>query len=265
MSSTTATRPPAPAAPVPAPPALRRLTQAELRLFLRERAGLIWGVGFPVILLIIFGAIPGFRSPVSPNLPGVSILDAYVPILIAFVLAMLALNVVPPVLAGYREKGILRRLATTPVGPGRVLAAQLIINISMTIVTLVVLLALARIAYHVPLPRQAGGFIVALALAIAALFGLGMVIAAVATTGRVANATGAILFFPLMFFSGLWLPIASMPAVLQHISHATPLGAAVQALTDAWQGHFPHPLQLITLAIYALVAPAVAARLFRWE
>jgi ABC-2 type transport system permease protein len=263
MSSATATRPPA--APAPAPPALRRLTQAELRLFLRERVGIIWGVGFPVVLLVIFGAIPGFRSPVSPDLPGVSILDAYVPILFAFVLAMLALNVVPPVLAGYREKGILRRLATTPVGPGRVLAAQLIINISMSIVTLAVLLALAKIAYHVPLPRQAGGFILALALAIAALFGLGMVIAAVATTGRMANAAGAILFFPLMFFSGLWLPIASMPAVLQHISHATPLGAAVQALTDAWQGTFPHPLQLITLAAYAIVLPALAARLFRWE
>jgi ABC-2 type transport system permease protein len=264
MSTATATRPPAPER-APAPPALRRLTRAELRLFLRERVGIIWGVGFPVVLLVIFGAIPGFRSPVSKALPGVSVLDAYVPILFAFVLAMLALNVVPPVLAGYREKGILRRLATTPVGPARVLAAQLIINISMTIVTLVILLALARVAYHVPLPRQAGGFILALALAIAALFGLGMVIAAVATTGRMANATGAILFFPLMFFSGLWLPIAAMPAVLQHISHATPLGAAVQALTDAWQGHFPHPVQLITLAIYALVAPALAARLFRWE
>jgi ABC-2 type transport system permease protein len=262
MSSVTATRPPAHA---PARAALRRLTQAELHLFLRERVGIIWGVGFPVVLLIIFGAIPGFRDPVSPDLPHVSILDAYVPILFAFVLAMLALNVVPPVLAGYREKGILRRLATTPVGPTRVLAAQLIINISMAIVTLVLLLALARIAYHVPLPRQAGGFILALALAIAALFGLGMIIASVATTGRMANAAGGILFFPLMFFSGLWLPIASMPAVLQHISHATPLGAAVQALTDAWQGTFPHPVQLITLAAYAIVLPAIAARLFRWE
>ena len=265
MSSATVTRPPAPAGPARAAPALLRLTQVELRLFLRERAAIFWGVGFPVVLLIIFGAIPGFRSPVSKALPGVSILDAYVPILFAFVLAMLALNVVPPVLAGYREKGILRRLATTPVGPGRILAAQLIVNISMAIVTLVVLLALAKIAYHVPLPRQAAGFVLALALAIVALFGLGMVIAAVATTGRMANAAGAILFFPLMFFSGLWLPIASMPAVLQHVSHVTPLGAAVQALTDAWAGHFPHPVQLITLAVYAIVLPALAARSFRWE
>ena len=265
MSSATVTRPPAPADPARAAPALLRLTQVELRLFLRERAAIFWGIGFPVVLLVIFGAIPGFRSPVSKALPGVSILDAYVPILFAFVLAMLALNVVPPVLAGYREKGILRRLATTPVGPGRILAAQLIVNISMAIVTLVVLLVLAKVAYHVPLPRQAAGFVLALALAIVALFGLGMVIAAVATTGRMANAAGAILFFPLMFFSGLWLPIASMPAVLQHVSHVTPLGAAVQALTDAWAGHLPHPVQLITLAVYAIVLPALAARSFRWE
>jgi ABC-2 type transport system permease protein len=262
MSSATITRPPAARPPSSA---LRQLTRSELRLFLRERVGLIWGVGFPVVLLIIFGAIPGFRSPVSPDLPGVSILDAYVPILFAFVLAMLALNVVPPVLAGYREKGILRRLATTPVGPGRVLAAQLIINIAMCLVTLAVLLAVARLAYHVPLPRQAGGFVLALALFIVALFGLGMLIAAVATTGRMANAAGAILFFPLMFFSGLWLPIASMPRVLQHISHATPMGAGVQALTDAWHGTFPHPIQLLTLAAYAIALPLLAARLFRWE
>ena len=49
----------------------------------------------------------------------------------------------------------------------------------------------------------------------------------------------------MMFFAGLWLPITQMPAVLRHISHATPLGAAVQALQDSAQGHWPHPLQLL--------------------
>ena len=44
-----------------------------------------------------------------------------------------------------------------------------------------------------------------------------------------------------------------------------PLGAGAQALTDAWQGHWPHPLQLLALAVYALVFSLGAARLFRWE
>jgi ABC-2 type transport system permease protein len=245
--------------------ALRRLTVTELKLFLRERAGVIWAVGFPLLLLVIFGAIPGFRTPVSKGIHGLSILDAYVPILVAFVLAMLALNALPAVLAGYREKGILRRLATTPVGPGRVLAAQLTVNVAVVLVMLVLLLGVARLAYGVALPRQAAGFALAVALTIAALFGIGMFVAALVPTARAANAAGAILFFPMMFFAGLWLPIAAMPSVLQHVSRAMPLGAAAQSLTDAWQGHWPQPLQLFALAAYALVFIVGAARLFRWE
>jgi ABC-2 type transport system permease protein len=245
--------------------ALGRLTLTELTLFGRDRAGPIWAVGFPVVLLVIFGAIPAFRKPVSSSLPGVSVLDSYVPILLAFVLAMIALNVLPPVLAGYREKGILRRLRTTPVGPARVLTAQLIVDTGTALVTMIVLLVVARIAYGVGFPRQALGFAIAVVLSAVALLGLGLLLAAVAPTGRAANAIGAMLFFPMMFFAGLWLPLAAMPSVLRDISHATPLGAAVQAMTDAWQGHWPHPLQLIVLAAYALAFAAAAIRLFRWE
>ena len=135
--------------------ALGRLTLTEFRLFLRERIGPIWGVGFPLVLLIIFGSIPSFSRP-QASLGGFTVLDVYVPILIAFVIAMLALNVLPPVLAGYREKGILRRLQTTPVGPVRVLAAQLVIDLAVVAVMLVLILAVARIGYGVALPRQLG-------------------------------------------------------------------------------------------------------------
>ena len=258
--------PPTAAPPaLPAPPVLRRLTLTELRLMARGRVGLLFSLGFPILLLVIFGAIPSFRSPVSKALPSVSVLDAYVPILVAFVLAMLALNVLPATLATYREKGVLRRLAVTPVGPRRVLGAQLILCSAICVVTVLLILAVARIAYHVPLPRQAGGFVLALILGVLALLSIGLLYAAVAPSGKAANAMGAITFFPLMFFAGLWLPIASMPRVLQHISHATPLGAAVQSLQDSWSGQFPHPLQLITLAAYAIAFAVAAARLFRWE
>jgi ABC-2 type transport system permease protein len=87
----------------------------------------------------------------------------------------------------------------------------------------------------------------------------------VVPSARVANGIGAILFFPMMFFAGLWLPRAEMPAVLRDISNYTPLGSAVQALQDSTQGHWPHPLYLAVLAGYALVFGVAAARLFRWE
>jgi ABC-2 type transport system permease protein len=251
-----------PAAPRRRTAALRRLTRTELTLFIRERVSIIWGIGFPLVLLIIFGNIPGFRKPVSPA-ARVSVLDSYVPILLAFVLAMIALNVLPPVLAGYREKDVLRRLSATPVGAVRVLAAQLIVDAGMTAVTMIALLVVARLAFGVAFPRQPAEFALAVVLGALALLSLGLLLASVLPTSRGANAAGAILFFPMMFFAGLWLPIAAMPAALRHVSHATPLGAAVQAMTDAWQGHW-HPLYLLILAGYAVVFAAAAARLFRW-
>ncbi len=244
--------------------ALRRLAVVEFRLFLRERVGPVWGIGFPMLLLIIFGEIPAFKRP-SRQLGGLTELDVYVPILVAFVIAMLSLNALPPVLAGYRERGILRRLWTTPVGPARVLAAQLVINLATMLVTVALILAVARYGFGVVMPRSLGGFAVAALLAAAALLAIGLFLAALLPGARAAQAVGTILFFPMMFFAGLWLPIAQMPVVLRNISRATPLGAAVQALQDAAQGQWPHPSQLLTLAGYALVFGLAAAKLFRWE
>lgn len=244
--------------------ALGRLTTTELKLFIRERVGPIWGVGFPLLLLIIFGSIGSFSKP-RQVFGGFTELDIYVPILIAFSMAILSLSALPSVLAGYREQGVLRRLRTTPIGPVRVLTAQLAVHLAVLVVTVTVILVVARFGYHVIAPRELGGFVIAALLAAVALLSVGLFIAAVAPGARVAQAIGTIVFFPMMFFAGLWLPIAQMPAALRHISHATPLGAAVQALQDSAQGYWPTTLQLVTLSAYAVAFGLAAAKLFRWE
>ena len=80
-----------------------------------------------------------------------------------------------------------------------------------------------------------------------------------------ARGIGALAFYPMMFFAGLWLPIPNMPATLQHNSHATPLGAAGPALAAATAGSWPTALQLLTLAAWAVALGLAAARFFRWE
>ena len=243
---------------------LAQLTRVEFKLFLRERIGPIWGIGLPLLLLVIFGAIPAFKK-VLPNSGGLTVMDSYLPILIALSLALIALVVTPYSLAGYRERGVLRRLRTTPAGPARVLGAVLIVNLAAVVVMLILLLVVGRLAYSVPFPLNFGAWVVTALLTVAALMAMGLFIAAIGSTGRVAAAIGNILFYPMMFFSGLWLPIPSMPAVLQHISHATPLGAAWEAFQQADLGHWPPALPLITMVIWAAVFGAAAVRFFRWE
>jgi ABC-2 type transport system permease protein len=260
MSVTTV---PATSRPPTRPPILR-LALTELRLFARERARFVARLGLPIVLLVIFGSIP-FYTQTRRSLDGHSLFDAYVPILIAYSLAIIALTALPMVLADYRDKGVLRRLQTTPAGAGRVIGAQLLAYLAVVAITVVLIVGVARIGYGVFLPRQLAGFMIAALLAAAALICVGLFIAAVSPTAQAAQAIGTVLFFPLMFFAGLFFPIPVMPSFLRHLSHATPLGAAVQALQDAWLGHWPHPLQLITMAAYLVVFGLAAAKLFRWK
>ena len=86
----------------------------EARLTWRRPQGLIGGIALPVLLLVVFSLIPAFRAPAA-DLGGVSRLSVYVPIMIAFGLALIAFYSLPVPLVSYRELGILRRLSTTPV------------------------------------------------------------------------------------------------------------------------------------------------------
>ena len=243
--------------------AFRNLTVTEAKLLVREVVPLLWGVGFPMLLLSVIGTFSG-GGP-DKSLGGETLVAAYVPVLVAFSCATFALQGLPTVLAGYRERGILRRLNATPVGAGRLLAAQLTVNLSVTLIATVGILVVGRAAFGVPLPRQPAGFAAAFGLAAAAMLGLGLLVASLARNGRVAGAVGTMIFLPLMFFAGLWMPQATMPAALRTAGDDTPLGAAVAAIAHSMAGQWPPAAGLGVLAAYAMAFGLLAWRLFRWE
>ena len=76
----------------------------------------------------------------------------------------------------------------------------------------------------------------------------GLTVCAVARSAGGAIVLGQLLFYPLLFFAGLWLPRQSMAPVLRDISDWTPLGAAVRALQNSMLGVFPSAQSLLVLA-----------------
>jgi ABC-2 type transport system ATP-binding protein len=251
----------------PAPPraAFGRLVANESRLALRTPAGLVWGVGFPILLLVIFGSLSATNKPDSA-LGGLTFFQVYLPVMIAFSLATLAFIGLPVPLASYREFGVLRRMATTPVSPSWVLGAQVVINLAQLVVAVFVIIVGGTIAFGAHLRLQPLGFVLSLTLAAATLFSLGLWVAAVARTQRAAGAIGACLFFPSLFFAGVWLPQEAMPPTLRTISTLMPLGAAVHAMdTSMLTGHFPPSEAVLVMAAWAVVFAWIAVRMFRWE
>jgi ABC-2 type transport system permease protein len=116
-----------------------------------------------------------------------------------------------------------------------------------------------------PPPAQPLGFVLAFVLGALALFAVGLLVAAVAPTGRMATAIGMLLFFVNMFTGGVFTPREALPGFLNRIGDFMPLGATMQAVRDAWDGHFPQLLHLGVLATITVVFGLAAARLFRWE
>jgi ABC-2 type transport system permease protein len=245
------------------PRAFARLLRTEAWLFTREPLALFWGVLFPLVLLIVLG-IATSKKP-QHSLGDVKFIVAYTPVVMVFTLTILALNGLPAVLTSYRENGYLRRLSTTPIGVWRLLTAELVMNLAVSAVAVVLIAAIARIAFGVPLPDQVAGFVLAMVLGAAAMLGLGTLISAIAPSQRVAGLVGSLLFFPMMFFAGLWVPRAEMGSVLRGISDYTPLGALVAAVQRTTAGSWPGTMHLLVLAVWALILCVAAGRLFRWE
>jgi ABC-2 type transport system permease protein len=242
-----------------------RLTIVESKLFVRDAMSLVMGVAFPALLLLALGlALPGFRDP-ADDLGGLRPIDVYVPIVLAMAIATVGVSVLPAYLATYRERGVLRRLSTTPVGPVNLLGAQLAVNLAATLVAAVLAIAVGAAGFGVDLPHQPFGFLLAFLLGAGAMFAVGLLIAAVAPRAKTASGIGMLVYFPMLFFAGMWTPGPVMPDAVRRVSDFTPLGAASQAMQDAWTGTFPSALHLGVLAAYLLGLSALAARLFRWE
>ncbi len=238
--------------------------RSETRLFLREPGSLFWILVFPTVLMTVLGLIPSFRQH-DDGLGGRRVIDLYVPVAVLLAMIMAGLQAMPPVLTGYRERGILRRMSTTPVRPAAVLGAQIVLHGVAALGSALLVMVVGRIAFGVRLPGQPLGYALALLLAVACVLALGALVCAVSRTTKISAAIGSVVFFPMMFTAGVWVPVQTMPDTLRRIVQVTPFGAASQALDRAASGAWPSWAHLGVMALWAAAVAGVAIRTFRWE
>jgi ABC-2 type transport system permease protein len=239
------------------------LLKVQGKLALREPAGLVFGIGLPLILLIIFGSIPTFNQPVEGS--SFTIFEVYIPILLVTVLIFLGLFGLPIPIVRDREMGWLRRISTTPVSPAKLLAAQVTINLILAVIGFIILIAGSTLIFGVRVTVDIPGFVLSLVLATLTMFSLGLLVTAVAPSQSTANGITMALLYPLLFFAGIYVPIQILPSGLQTAALLTPVGAAVKALDNSMAGSFPSFVPLIVMAAYTVIFGFVAIRYFRWE
>lgn len=243
-------------------PAIRQLALTELRLLLRDPVTVIVGVLLPTAVLLVIGAIPKLRTP-EAVFGGARFVDVFAPVLLAISIALLGLQTLPIGLATYRERGILRRFATTPMRPSVLLAVQLVLTLTAAAVATLLVLLTAWLVLDVPPPNHPVAFVLAFVSGTSATFAVGLLIAATAPRSRTAAGIGTVAFVLTQLLGGVYLPKFLLPQALVRIGEFVP--PATGALQGAWTGDCPQWLHMGVMAAVAVVAAGLAARLFRWE
>lgn len=238
--------------------------KAETRLFAREPATLFWVMVFPSLLLLGFGLIPRYGDA-EPDVAGQRIIEFYVPATVLVGLITASVQAMPAALTGYRERGVLRRMRTTPARPADLLLAQVVLHAAAALLSTALVLVLGRVVHEVAAPRHAVAYLVTLALSAAAALALGAMITALSRTSKIAGAVGLLVLFPAMFAAGIYVPLPVLPEVVRQVIELTAFGAAAGALEQAAAGHWPSWNHVVVLAVWTAGSLAVAVRWFRWE
>ncbi|WP_454923414.1 ABC transporter permease [Actinoallomurus soli] len=188
---------------------LAKLTYLELKLLAREVIVPAVVLLLPLALLLGFGFQPG-ANKAQHNLGGQTAPEYMAALGVGIAVTILGLSILPTTLAGYREKGVLRRMATTPVRPAYLLMVQLLIYVAMAIAAVAMLIVAARILFGTPVPERFPAFLAAFVLGMGALFGIGLVIAAVAPSSKAGTGIGMLLFFPSTGAVGMLFTVLEM-------------------------------------------------------
>jgi ABC-2 type transport system permease protein len=240
------------------------LLKVEGRLALREPVGLGMGIGFPIGLLILFGFISSSQPGNVAN-TGLSVLDLYIPTIMVIGFISLGMSALPVTLVKYRELGWLRRISTTPASPLILFAAQLTLNLILALAMILIVIFGGEIIFRLPLNVGIPFFVLSIVLSIAELFSLGLVVAAIAPSQTVASALTGVLFFVLLFLSGLWVQPVQVGGLLQTVMYYSPSGAAARALLYSVFNAAPPLTTIVTLVVYTVIFAFIAIRYFRWE
>ncbi len=132
----------------------------------------------------------------------------------------------------YRNNGILRKLATTPLGKSEWIISKMLYQTVVIFISAALIIIVAKLVYNV----QAVPNVITLLLLFAGTIcftGIGMIIARFVKDEDAANAAASAITFPMMFLAGTFIPLETMPEYLQTVAKLLPLTYLNYGLRDA--------------------------------
>jgi ABC-2 type transport system permease protein len=244
----------------------------ELKEFFRQREAVVFTLLFPVILLLVFGAVLDYDIGF-----GVSFTQYFMAGIIASGILGAGLQNMAISIATERSDGTLKGLIGTPMPRSAYFVGKVVQVLAVTVLIVLVLLAVGTLFYGVPLPS--GGdwftFVWVTLLGSAACTLLGIAVSSLAKNGRTASATITPIALVLQFISGVFFVFSQVPAWLQQIAALFPLKWMAQGLRSVFlpdelmaaepAGSWELGKVALVLALWCVGGLVLCVATFRWQ
>lgn len=270
---------PAAASVAPAPPGavdagrpgaagmLGRRIVHVLRSLWRARIAFVFTFGLPLVWLVLIGIVAG-NEVVDPT-TGLRVMQFAAPTAIAMGCLFATLPSIAIGVAEDREKLVLKRVRGTPLPGWAYVAAQVIAVTLLGAAAVIVVLAVAMVAYDVMIPDGAAPpLIVTILVALASFSALGIAIASLLPSARATESVTIGAAVVLAFVSGVFV-IGTLPAWIDTIAWFGPLKPFVVSLQELFDPYDDLPAwnlrNLAIIAAWGVGGAIVAAVAFRWE
>ncbi|HEV8411866.1 MAG TPA: ABC transporter permease [Gemmatimonadaceae bacterium] len=246
------------------------LTWVEIKIFLREPLGAIGTIAMPVLAFVVLGKATAGRA-VSPAPPPEALTGLLgpggIPTLVSMLITISAVLSLVTIISIYREGGILKRLRATPLRPWTILTAHVLVKLLLTALTMTAMVLAGRRYFVIGPSVPLVSFTIALLISTLSILSIGFIIASIVPTARFAQPIGALLLYPMVGLSGLFVPVDSLPPVLRTIALILPASHSASLMKGIWigDGWMAHIGDVGALALVFAVCVAISARVFRWE
>ena len=257
-------------------PAQAHRASSDLRLLCRQvlfeqlgfwlnPIGATFTIGFALVFMVLLGLSEGNSR--IPFLHNVTLIEYYVPSFAAYGVMMACFNLLSIGLVQRREAGLLKRLRLSPIPVWAFLGAALVSMLIIATIQVVVVVAVGRWGFGVALPHHYFALAATFVIGAFSFTAMGVAASTFIPNQDAAPAIVNVVFFVLLFISGVWFPL-SPGSALARLSSWFPVRYFVNAVLGPFgmQGGRPTWVwhDLLVVAAWGVAAGIVAVRRFRW-
>lgn len=245
----------------------------ELLQFARDREAAFFTMLLPVLLIVVFGS--AFQGDVAP---GISFTQYFIAGMIASGIVYTSFQNLAITIPQERDDGTLKRLQGTPMPKASYFVGKVGLVLVVYVVQVASMAAIATLLFDVSLPTAAADWLTFAWVSVLGLVTctlLGIAFSSLPRSGRGAAALVTPVVLVLQFTSGVFFQYDELPPWMQQMSALFPLKWLAQGmrsvfLPDSFQqqelaGSWEHGRTALVLALWAVMALALALRGFRWR